>query len=160
MNKKLCLECSLKLSRKSFHKNALMKDGLHYYCKKCTSTVQKKWRDTSKAYANYLPKRRKRLSEKRKDGRYKARDLRNSRNSRLRYPDRVAARQAAANAIRRGDIIKPKSCSACNKKTVSRKLHGHHHNGYDKPLDIVWICTVCHSKEHNPRYRALMGDKK
>ncbi len=44
----------------------------------------------------------------------------------------------------RGKIIKPKGCSLCGKR---KKLDGHHED-YNKPLDVIWLCRHCHGNLH------------
>lgn len=64
-----------------------------------------------------------------------------------KYPEKIAARQAVRNALRRGNIIKPESCSNCK---VMDKIYAHHHAGYDleNQLNIIWLCKQCHWREH------------
>jgi DNA-binding transcriptional regulator YiaG len=52
-------------------------------------------------------------------------------------------------AVDNGVLVKPDKCEKCNKE--SKMLHGHH-NDYDKPLEVVWLCPTCHAEEHN-RYQ-------
>jgi hypothetical protein len=35
-------------------------------------------------------------------------------------------------------------CEACDTKTKTEA----HHNNYNKPLEIVWLCKPCHMKYH------------
>jgi hypothetical protein len=49
-------------------------------------------------------------------------------------------------AVKSGKIMRPNSCSQCNKKC---KPDGHH-TDYNHPLDVVWICRACHSRK-SPR---------
>ena len=56
---------------------------------------------------------------------------------------------AVAKAIKEGNLVRPKICSACGKKppesaTRWALIHAHHHKGYDHPLDVVWVCASCH----------------
>lgn len=50
--------------------------------------------------------------------------------------------------VSRGLIVKPEKCETCKTKTPKEKLHGHHHKGYENPLEIIWICHSCHAAEH------------
>lgn len=52
------------------------------------------------------------------------------------YPKKEKAVRAVRNAIRRGEIKKPKICSKCNRE---KNLQGHHYKGYKEQfyLDIV-----------------------
>ena len=57
------------------------------------------------------------------------------------------ARQALAEAVRHGIIVKPNSCEDCRQEFQIRQIHGHHES-YDKPLDVIWLCHRCHFKRH------------
>lgn len=53
-----------------------------------------------------------------------------------------AAYLAVKAALKTGELTKPKKCSACGS---SAPLHGHHED-YDKPLEVEWLCAKCHRK--------------
>ena len=53
------------------------------------------------------------------------------------------------DAVRRGMIQKSNYCESCMKTLKREMLSGHHHHGYDFPLDVLWVCQGCHSKIHN-----------
>ena len=42
-------------------------------------------------------------------------------------------------------LVRPKKCSRCKK---IKALHAHHPD-YNKPLDVVWLCSYCHGLEHS-----------
>lgn len=50
---------------------------------------------------------------------------------------------AISDAIRRGDIMRPDNCQECG---ISCKPDAHHPD-YTKPLDVQWLCRICHAKE-------------
>lgn len=50
-----------------------------------------------------------------------------------------------ARAVRSGRLIKPGRCTRCG---VKGPLHGHHHKGYDHPLEVQWVCIPCHHVIH------------
>lgn len=67
-----------------------------------------------------------------------------------------AARSRAYGLVRRaiqqGALKRPDRCEECG--TVPRRardgrplIQGHHHRGYDRPLDVVWLCVDCHRAE-------------
>lgn len=60
---------------------------------------------------------------------------------------RGAARRKLRNAVSNGHITKPKSCQKCKAIVPKNRIHGHH-TDYSKPLDVIWLCSVCHSFEH------------
>jgi len=64
----------------------------------------------------------------------------------VNHPRRVKARRALTNAIKQGKIVPPKTCMACN---GTDSLEGHHED-YDKPLEVIWLCKECHLGLHRP----------
>ena len=59
-------------------------------------------------------------------------------------PERLRARWVLIKAIKRGAVVRPESCSRCRVRCTP---HGHHAD-YDKPLDVVWVCPLCHKAIH------------
>ena len=52
------------------------------------------------------------------------------------------ARKLARYALAHGKISR-KPCEACGEQHAEM-----HHPNYTAPLDVVWLCTVCHTKVH------------
>lgn len=74
------------------------------------------------------------------------------------------ARRAVRAAEIAGLILCPEICPSCGRnpgraKDGRRLLEAHHHAGYDRPLEIQWLCSVCHKREH-PNRGALNGNAK
>ena len=61
-----------------------------------------------------------------------------------RYPMRRAAHVITGNEIRAGRLIKPEYCESCG---GSHKIEAHH-DDYTKPLDVRWMCEICHKQWH------------
>lgn len=59
-----------------------------------------------------------------------------------------AAWSAVGNALLRGDMVKPNQCEHCCKNGC--RLHAHHED-YEKPLEVVWLCHECHMSLHRSR---------
>lgn len=62
------------------------------------------------------------------------------------------ARTMVRRAIERGDLHRPAFCSECGADPGPGKdgracIHAHHFNGYDRPLDVQWLCVRCHRAE-------------
>lgn len=55
-------------------------------------------------------------------------------------PTKSRARWLVAQALKQGEIKKPKRCSECGK---DRELASHH-DDYAKPLSVLWLCRDCH----------------
>jgi len=67
-----------------------------------------------------------------------------SRKSRLKFPEKNAARKMVSGAITLGILTRPSFCSKC---LIGCKPEGHHPD-YSKPLEVIWLCRECHNKEH------------
>ena len=48
-------------------------------------------------------------------------------------------------AIKDGRLIKPTKCETCG--VQNKRLLGHH-DDYNKPLDVRWLCPPCHGQWH------------
>lgn len=57
---------------------------------------------------------------------------------------KLLAQKLARDAVRRGELSKPKACEDCDKEV---RLQAHHPD-YSKPLEVVWLCSSCHAAEH------------
>lgn len=68
-----------------------------------------------------------------------------SKISSMRYPLKNKARQAVAYAVKTGKLIKPDICTHCKK--YAKRIEGHHMD-YSKPLEVIWLCSKCHTKIH------------
>lgn len=81
-------------------------------------------------------------------------------NTRLQeLENKQKARQTAHGAIRIGLITKPDKCSRCHKPASKYKLNAHH-DDYDKPLEVIWLCSSCHSIEHqHNRRKSSLNDR-
>lgn len=57
--------------------------------------------------------------------------------------------RAYANVyVRRGNLI-PKPCEKCGKADAEK-----HHEDYNKPLEVKWLCRECHVDLHTERNRS------
>lgn len=61
-----------------------------------------------------------------------------------KYPEKYKAHRAVNNALAQGKMKKPDTCSRC---TNTENIQGHHED-YNKPLEVIWLCAKCHAKEH------------
>lgn len=51
--------------------------------------------------------------------------------------------RAYANVYKRRGLLKQEPCKCGSKKSQM------HHEDYDKPLEVEWMCRKCHLEEHN-----------
>lgn len=74
----------------------------------------------------------------------KARQAMLERVRRDRLTPKGKARQLVQTAVKYGRLIRPSNCSKCS---IEGKIQAHHHD-YSKPLDVIWLCPLCHGAEH------------
>ena len=69
-----------------------------------------------------------------------------ARQRRAEDPRRFQAREAVAAALTRGSLNRPTGCSRCGSTS---RLEAHHHS-YEREhwLDVEWLCSRCHRREH------------
>lgn len=132
------------------------KDDSEYYarnstCKPCfrlrVRAREIRLRETDPAWAEkeaarHRMKTRKYVAE----GRVKPIDATRKKDAMARYfrghPNRKKAHSAVSNAIRDGRIQRL-PCAVCSSKTTEA-----HHDDYDKPLDVLWLCKKHHMERH------------
>jgi hypothetical protein len=61
-----------------------------------------------------------------------------------RYPLKKAAHIITRNAIRDGKLVKPQAYESCGSQ---HKIEAHHDN-YNYPLSVRWLCEKCHKEWH------------
>jgi len=66
------------------------------------------------------------------------------RKSERKHLHKKQARALLHKAVVNGKVIKPSNCEQCG----GTNPQAHHHD-YEKPLDVIWLCVSCHSKEHH-----------
>src|SRR3990167_6017113 len=69
-------------------------------------------------------------------------------NDRLKY----RARHSVHRAVRRGKVGMAQQCETCG---LATKLHAHHYMGYERPLDVCWLCEKCHKVAHRKYAREI-----
>ena len=55
-------------------------------------------------------------------------------------------------ALQTGELTRPSRCERCGSEPSTAsdgrsRIHAHHHEGYDKPLSVQWLCAGCHRAE-------------
>lgn len=135
---KKCLYCNKEKSFIEFHKNKRMKDGYSYYCKECKSIISKN---------EYIKHKDKYLENVKK---YRQTDYGKKvisliyKRQKEKFPEKYKARTILNNALLYGKVLKPEKCCVCNE---FKKLSAHH-NDYNNPLDVLWMCYSCHTNHH------------
>ena len=113
-----------------------MGDGHLNKCKQCTKNDVAKHREENLEKIRQYDRERAKRPE-----RIKA-CLRISTAWRQADKRRGAAHNAVARAVRLGQLT-PEPCERCGcEKSLA------HHEDYDKPLEVVWLCQPCHKQRH------------
>jgi len=133
-----CSRCKRWLFDADYYLDRRTPNGLKAQCKRCHTESSVRTRDSD----NHRRIRRESASRSRgiNPGRFQQKERARPRRS----GPKVDARQMVYLALRIGALTKPVRCSGCGKK---KRLTAHH-NDYKKPLDIVWLCYLCHAQEH------------
>ena len=121
---------------KLFKKRKASKDGLTASCRACLSVYDK-------ARAN-LPHRVEARKEYTKTLKGKDSHKKATKKYRKNHSKKYKAHTMLNNSIRKGDLIKPKSCEEC---LLITNVVGHH-DDYNKPLTVRWLCHSCHARWH------------
>ena len=136
-----CSRCGVWKFCDEYYKDKRTPNGLKSQCKGCH--VEGSIRTRSKENKRRLSResmrrqRAKDIEKYRKRGRLASRKRKPNEKTKARYELNLA--------IARGDIIKPKECSKCER--IDLRIEGHHESYY-KPLDVTWLCSECHADRH------------
>jgi hypothetical protein len=114
-----------------------MADGHLNKCKDCVRSRVSAHRDANIDAVRAYDRRRFKLPERRKYVYQRAQSY---------VATHVKARVAhtmVSNAIRDGRMNRS-PCESCGSKA---NIHAHH-DDYDKPLTVRWLCVICHAEWH------------
>ena len=97
--------------------------GIQRICRTCSRNNRRKYRSTAKG-----------------------RDVENkaSKQAYQKHRHKWIARAKIRYVVKIGVIKKPKKCEVCKKVKPTQG----HHKDYNKPLEVIWLCTSCHANTH------------
>lgn len=145
---KRCSACGEQKSLSDFYKDSRASDGRYARCKPCHLLMTRAW---EQANPEKVRGRRERRREKARqqnrayESRYPGRKADRRRRWRAANPEKHHAHQAVARAVRTGRIERASACQVCG--AVDAVLHAHHAD-YSKPLEVEWLCPLCHGERH------------
>lgn len=153
MNTKICFKCKKNKPLSNFYRQKNMKDGHLNKCIECTKIDSNKHRaDNLEHCLEYdrkrsnLPNRinaRKDAYEKNKNTKkYKDQHLESNNKYRNNNPEKTKAHRKVAYHLSKGNIRKL-PCSVCG--DINSEAH---HEDYNYPLEIIWLCKKHHKKLH------------
>jgi hypothetical protein len=133
---KKCFKCNTVKPLEDFYKHPKMLDGHVNKCKECNkkdvTSNRNKNIEKFRAYDRARSKEPERIKANTEITRaWRAEDSRRS-----------LAHSRVATAIRSGTLVRQPCCRCGEVKSVA------HHEDYDKPLDVMWLCQPCHKQRH------------
>jgi hypothetical protein len=146
---KRCSKCEEVKPLTEFHKNRAQPGGYQYYCKPCHIKSSREDRNKRLEDCRRYDRSPKRAAAKRdsiaKDPKGHALMASKSRSKwSANNQHKVEAHKILSAAIARGTLHKPDICSKCG---ATGDIAGHHED-YTKPLEVVWLCKLCHGELH------------
>jgi ribosomal protein S27AE len=133
---KECFKCKAIKPLEEFYKHPMMADGHVNKCKECNkndvTTHRNKNLEKYRAYdreRNKIPERVKTNAEI-------------SRAWRDEDSRRKVAHSSVFKAVRKGALVR-QPCVRCGEAKVIA-----HHEDYDYPLVVMWLCQACHKQRH------------
>src|SRR5262245_45249090 len=80
-------------------------------------------------------------------------------------PQAAKAHRIVRAALKAGRLVKPEKCSKCGtiphrQRNGASGLQGHHHHGYDRPLEVEWVCSPCHRLDTPKPFGERAGNAK
>jgi hypothetical protein len=136
----LCSKCGDRKPHCEFYKGAGR-------CKECVRRMVRSYRATNIDRVREYDRQRAKTPVRRAHARRVLREWRRrnpdkAKRYRAENPEKYAAHTAVGNAIRDGLLLKPLTCQTCNR---GGRIEAHH-DDYSRPLDVRWLCPVCHDK--------------
>ena len=131
MDTKTCFKCGSEKPLTEFYKHSQMRDGYVNKCKECNKKDVKENRDKNIDYYREYDRSRGYRSHNETLRAYRS-----------KYPNKCKAHRIVQRAIRSGKLFS-ESCERCG----SENTHAHH-DDYLKPLNVRWLCPVCHFEWH------------
>ena len=133
---KECFKCKTVKPLSEFYKHSGMADGHLNKCKTCTKKDVGEHREKNikkiRAYDRERGKNKERIQAQ----------VQITRAWREEDKRRQKAHIAVARAVRRGELVR-QPCEQCGKLPSVG-----HHDDYDKPLVVRWLCQACHKHHH------------
>ena len=133
---KVCKVCLIKKPLADFYAHPKMADGHLGKCKECQKASTARARAANPDYYREYDRERGKLPHRIANAIEQTKKWRDADKRRLKCHNSVA------RALRNG-ALEPMPCIVCgSEKTVA------HHDDYDKPLDVIWLCQAHHKQLH------------
>lgn len=133
---KTCFKCNTVKFLEDFYKHPNMPDGHVNKCKECNKKdVHENRQKKLDHYRAYDRERAKNPDRQKAASQISTawRQLDKRRNQ---------CHNAVARAIRSGELVRQPCVRCGEQKSLA------HHEDYDRPLDVMWLCQPCHKQRH------------
>jgi ribosomal protein S27AE len=133
---KKCFKCKAVKQLEDFYKHPQMPDGRVNKCKECNK------KDVTANREKNIERIREYDRERGKNKERMLANVETTRAWRAEDKRRTVAHNAVARAIRSGALERI-PCIRCGEaKSLA------HHEDYEKPLGVIWLCQPCHKQRH------------
>ena len=137
METQVCILCKVEKPLTDYYAHPQMKNGRLGRCKVChRAEISRNRNENIDRIREYDRKRN-------KDPMRMA--LHKKKNQRMnKRPFFMSAHNALTRAVAKGTVLRPDHCSKCLIDCVPQG----HHDDYEKPLEVLWLCPICHAQRH------------
>lgn len=161
MSSKICRICGIEKLLSEFSNSKVDRDGYRGACKPCSvaesrQSVIKNWPRRQVYCAEYRLRNLEALREADRLYRKANREKKQRSDQRRAASVKGRASSLVKSAVYLGYISKPISCSECGAIVKPHQLHGHHAD-YSRPREVIWLCSLCHGKQHRKEVIANEG---
>lgn len=140
----VCRKCQTLKAWDDYYAHPMMASGRDSICKECAKDRARENRRVKADYYRAYDRKRYRDDPKRKQASRECAAKWFAAHGKPQAPAfKRRAHVAVSRALRSG-AIQREPCFFCGS---TEKLHAHHED-YDLPLDVVWLCASCHGKLH------------
>ena len=135
-SEKKCFKCKTVKPLTEFYTHSKMADGHLNKCKECTKNDVAQHRSENIEKIRAYDRERGKHPERAKAAAQISSAWRKADKRRTR------AHNAVTRAVRSGKLVR-QPCERCGEiKSLA------HHEDYDKPLEVMWLCQPCHKQRH------------
>lgn len=140
-NGKICPSCTLYKDYELYPKSKHENDGYLVYCKECANAKNR----------DYYRRNKDKVSKKVYEYKHTEKGKRVMNESAKKWKESNPKKYLSHLAVKQGlkyGFIEKKDCEVCGDPEVHA-----HHDDYDKPWDVVWLCPQ-HHKDHHAKLEA------
>jgi hypothetical protein len=143
MPKKVCRTCGIEKDITEFYVHSQMADGYLNICKDCVRERLRRYRRENPERLAMIDRRKHLKQMARAEVRERKREYARSWS--------VQHNKIYCLVQRHLKSSKPDLCEKCH----SRPAKHAHHEDYNKPLEVTWLCFLCHGRIHHSKEISL-----